>query len=126
MTGTMVETIGKVEIESIFIKEIECIRFTFNGLLTNKDAIKATEIWSEMFALRKNKKVLLIFNCLNMKDYEPLARATWQKTLSLLKPQIGGIWVVSNSKLITAGATIMGVFTSFSIKTVDSEEKILL
>jgi len=47
-----------------------------------------------------------------------------KKTIVELSGQIENIWVVTTSKLIMAGAKIMSMFTSFSIKTVSTEDKV--
>ncbi|WKN33391.1 hypothetical protein PZB74_08595 [Porifericola rhodea] len=98
--------------------------FTFQGILTAKEATKAITEWKKLFEEKKNEKFTLIFHALEMTDYEPLARTSWQKTIVELSGQIENIWVVTTSKLIMAGAKIMSMFTSFSIKTVSTEDKV--
>jgi len=61
-----------------------------------------------------------------MDDYEPLARTIWQNTINELKSQIRSMWVVTDSPIIATGAIIMSLFTSFKIKTVSSEEDIVV
>ncbi|MEQ9441601.1 MAG: hypothetical protein RIG62_21335 [Cyclobacteriaceae bacterium] len=113
-------------VEWVQINNTDCLKFTFNDVLTHKEALIASEEWKKAFQNNTAKKFMVIFDAKAMKDYEPMARSIWQKTISELKKQIDSIWVITDSKIIAAGAKIMGVFTSFSIKTVDSEEKITL
>lgn len=113
-------------VEWVQINNTDCLKFTFNDVLTHKEALIASEEWKKVFQNKTTEKFIVIFDANEMKDYEPMARSLWQKTISDLKSQIDSIWVITDSKIIAAGAKIMGVFTSFSIKTVDSEEKITL
>lgn len=106
------------------IRKKEFLKFTFTGTLSHHDAAKASGTWAEIFRDRSTLKMNVIFNCTDMKDYDPFARITWQKTISDLKGQINEIWVISDSKIIRAGAAIMGMFTSFNLRTVNSEDKI--
>jgi hypothetical protein len=110
-------------IEEIKINNRECLRFNFSGVLKQKDAVQVCSEWKTISQTTK-KKYVIIFNATKMVDYEPMTRNSFQSTMSELKSQIDQIWVVSESKLIRGGAAIMGMFTSFSIKAVDSEEHI--
>ena len=103
-----------------------CLRFTFKGTFRESEALVAVKEWKEHFASMKGEKILLIWQCLGMKGYEPMARSLWQTAIKELKPQIECIWLVTDSHVIQAGAAIMSLFTSFPIKTVKTEEKILL
>lgn len=114
------------KIEWIQIDGVECIKFTFKDVFTHKEAVIASEEWKKSFSEKANQKVPVIFDAIEMKDYEALSRSVWQKTMTELKNQIDGIWLVTDSKIIAAGAKIMGVFTSFTIKTVSTADKINL
>ena len=56
-----------------------------------------------------------------MKCYESGARKKWTNALFEMKPQIGTIWLISDSALIRMGATVMGMATSLNIRTVGCE-----
>ena len=112
------------EIEWCQISDKECLKFTFQGTLTEINALDAIAQWKEMFSTRKDEKVIIIWQCLKMESYEPMARILWQNTLKELKNQIDTIWLVSDSIIIKAGAKIMSFFTTLNLKIVNSEEKI--
>jgi hypothetical protein len=120
----MTATENRVAISRIAIGQKEFFKFTFNGLLTHKAAKEAATVWREAFQLLGNTKTNIVFDCLHMTNYEPMARSLWQSLMLEHKRQINEIWVLTDSKLIQAGAAIMGVFTSFNIKTASSEEKL--
>jgi hypothetical protein len=119
-----VETHNALSIEWVIIKGIRCLKFTFSGLLSCQTATRKVEEWRRVFDAEAGTKVTLVFDCKEMTDYEPFARIVFQKAIAELKPQINGIWVISTSKVIIAGAAIMGLFASFPIKTVASTELI--
>ncbi len=100
------------------------LRFMFTDVLKKSDAQEACQEWKDTFRQMNGENFHLIFNAISMKDYEPMARMIWQKTIGELKPQIASIWVVTNSKLIATGAKLMGLFTSFNIQVVNNEDKI--
>lgn len=107
------------------IKGKEVLNFTFRGTLTHQEAEIAIKIWKEMFQLKPNKQVI-VWECKEMKGYEPMARAVWQDAIKELKGQIDKIWLISDSAIIIAGGKIMSLFTSFDIKPVRSEEDIIV
>lgn len=100
------------------------LRFTFGEKLTEKDAEQAIVLWKEAFQKKKNDKVNLIWDCTNMKAYESGARKKWTNALFELKPQIGTIWLISESPLIRMGASVMGMATSLNIRTLGATEDI--
>ena len=120
----MTEIQESVVIEQTQINDKDCIKFTFQGLFTKEDALMASKEWKEIAS--SGKKFIVIFHAKEMAGYEPMARAIWQKMIVELKSQIENIWLITDSKLIAAGAAIMSMFTSFTIKTVNSEEKIVV
>jgi len=119
MQDVAIESISWVRVDGR-----ESLQIDFHGVLTNQEALRLSAEWKAQFAARGGQKFNVIFNCLAMKDYEPMARFTWQKTIGDLKNQIGGICVVTENRLIAAGAGIIGLFTSFKIRTVNTLTKI--
>ncbi len=90
----------------------------FNGEFTHEAAKKLATQWRSDFSLKANTtSTTVIFDATHMKNYEPMARAEWQKVMKDLKSKINEIWVVSDSQIILAGAKLLGIFTSFKIKT---------
>jgi hypothetical protein len=104
----------------------DCLKFTFKGKFMDQDAAGATEKWRQAFASRKQEKIILIWDCLDMQDYDQHARTLWQNTCKELKDQISIIWVMTNSILIRMGASVISVFTSLKIKVVSSEKDIII
>lgn len=102
----------------------ECLKFTFTGKFSQADAGPALEKWRQAFSARPGEKITLIWDCLNMEDYDHEARTVWQNACKELKDQIDVIWVITNSLLIRMGASVISVFTSLKIKVVGTEEEI--
>ncbi len=111
-------------IEWAQINNLECLKFTFEDTFTEYDALNAISTWKTIFDQIKGKKVILVWHCLKMTGYDPMARVLWQKTIKELKDRIDKIWLITDSAIIQAGATIISIFTSFHIKVVKSEDKI--
>lgn len=104
----------------------DCLKFTFKGKFSDQDAVAATEKWRQIFANKKQQKVILIWDCLDMHDYDQQARTLWQVACKEMKDQIEIIWVLTNSILIRMGASVISVFTSLKIKVVSSEKDLII
>lgn len=106
-------------------KGTNCLKFTFGERLTEREADFAILKWKHLFRMNKDKCINLIWDCTRMKHYESGARQKWTNTLFELKPQIGSIWLISESTLIRMGASVMGMATSLQIKAVTSEAEVI-
>ena len=115
---------NNTKLEWVQKHEADFFKITFQEMFTRNNAQQASEEWIKQFKSKEPLKFHVIFDAKNLDDYEPTARSIWQRTISTLKNQILDITVITDSKVIAAGAKIMGVFTSFKINTVDCEEKI--
>ncbi len=105
------------------IRDKEYLYFTFEGTLKEGDALQGVIKWRELAGLKQGKKEL-IWNCLKMTGYEPMARNTWQKAIKEHRESIELIWLITDSMLIQAGAKIMSLFTPYSFKIIKSEAEI--
>ena len=115
-----------LEIELYNLKNEDCLKFTFTGNFKGEDAISGVEEWKMLFKPIEEEKTPLIWDCLEMTGFESKARTTWQHAMKELKDKIDTIWLITNSKIIKAGAKLMSAFTKFNIKVVKSEEEIVL
>lgn len=104
----------------------DCLKFTFSGKFSDSDAAASTEKWRQIFSTKKQEKIILIWDCLEMHDYDQHARTLWQNACKEMKDQIEIIWVMTNSLLIRMGASVISVFTSLKIKVVSSEKDIVI
>lgn len=111
------------EIEWRKINNKVYLYFTFAGMFTEEDATYGVIKWRELMGSDLSKREL-IWNCLKMKGYMPVARNIWQKAIGEHKSKIGIIWLITTSGLIHAGAKIMSLFTPFNFKVVKTEEEI--
>lgn len=104
----------------------KCLKFIFNDKLNEQDAVSAIERWRKSFKSYPGEKIVLIWDCLNMKGYKSGVRNHCQSALKEMKGQIGSIWLITNSGFIRMGASVMSVFASYPIKVVNSENDIVL
>ncbi len=113
---------GNLELTQIQSKT--AIIFHFEGILTQQKAHEFIKQWQIIFLGNESNKMVVIFDAINMSDYQPMARTLFQKSINELKSQIDSIWVISNSKIVKAGAAIMSIFSSFPITTIASLDDI--
>lgn len=113
------------DIELCHTNEVGCLKFKFNQHFQAEDARYAVEEWNDLFESAKDSKINIIWDCLDMKSYEPKALSTWQQALKRMKKRINHIWLITDSKKLKTGAMLMSTFSSLKIKVVKSEDMIL-
>ena len=118
--------IKSLNTELFFIENEECLKFTFNGNFNGQDAIDGIEVWKELFESAQGESAVIIWDCLKMTGYETKARKAWQRAIKDLKNQIECVWLITDSKIIRAGAKLMNAFTSFKLNVVKSTENIVI
>lgn len=120
----MSEVISSKKIELLNINNTKCIRINFNGLLKYEHSLAICNEWKKIALQNKNIHYNLILNAKDMSNYDPLARATFQKTLTEFKDSIQKIWLITDSKIISGGASLINITTSMPIHMVSSENEI--
>ncbi len=103
----------------------QCLHFTFKETFTYDEAEDFIAGWKQHFSLKKHKKVVVVWELLEMDSYETEARTMLQQAIKDLKDNIEGIWLLTDSILIQAEAEIISFYTSFKIHLVKSEEELL-
>jgi hypothetical protein len=112
----------RLPVEEILINSKRFIRLNFEAKLSALQAQEICDKLKKIYKINENNKQTMIFNSLEMQDYEPKARVIFQETLRELKSQIDMIWLISDSKIIVGGAAIMSLLTKIKIQTVKSED----
>lgn len=102
-----------------------CLKFTFKGFFSGHEATNATSQWGEALSSKPRERIIHIWDCLEMDDYDQEAKKIWIENCKKFRVQIDSIWLISNSLLINMGARIISLVTYLDIKTVKSEEDIL-
>lgn len=100
------------------------LTFRFPNYLTEHDARTVIGQWKQLFEKYQDKPFILIWECSEMKDYDPAARARWQECMKELKARFQLVYLVSASKMVKAGAVLMSTFSPYSLKNVNSLEEI--
>ena len=118
--------IKSLNTELFYVENEECLKFTFNGNFKGQDAIEGIEVWKELFASAQGESAVIIWDCLEMTGFETKARKAWQRAIHDLKSQIECVWLITDSKIIRAGAKLMNTFTSFKLNVVKSTENIII
>lgn len=102
----------------------KCLYFQFGQNFCQQDATDAVQKWQHLFDTAPQEKHIIIWDCLDMKNYDLSSRAIWQRSLKAMKSQIESIWLISHSLAIRRGARLMSLFTSYDIHSVGSENEI--
>jgi hypothetical protein len=109
-----------VNIEFKTIAGKECLFFKFGEHLTDLAAKTAVVKWKNEFNKYPEKKIRLVWECLEMKGYDKEARTIWQGMMSEYKNRIDCIYVITRSSLISAGAHFMGIFVGIKMTGITS------
>jgi len=112
------------EVELVDFRGDSCLKFTFRGHLTSEDAELGVKEWRDFFNSTGGEKVVVIWDSTQMTGFDNKARIIWQHAIKEMKSQIECVWLITDSKVIKAGAKLMSLFTSFCLKVVDSSDKI--
>jgi len=108
---------AKVRVQSITLRNKNFLCFSFNGHLTEEEAIQAISTWKESTRLLKPGAVVdLIYDCTAMTGFDSQARRKWQDSMTELKSKSGIIWIVSTNVFILTAAKTMGLLTGYHIK----------
>ena len=73
-----------------------------------------------------DNSIILIWDCRKMKGYDSDARVKWTDAIKEMKAQIETIWLIADSSLIKMGAALMGMVASINIKTIRSEDEMII
>lgn len=117
-------TLNKVNIEWVSRLDQECLKFTFKGIFTRKVAQTTINQWKAYFNFHKDSQIVLIWDCSNLTGFESLAGVAWQKAMREMADQISSVFLISESKLICTGVSLMSMLTRFKIKPLSSEAEI--
>lgn len=117
---------NSVSLEWKNINEVEVLFFRFNGKLTKDNAIVAIAEWEKIFDLLPNQKIILAWDCLNLQDYDPMARVLWQNAIKKMRNQVKLVYLITESRIISLGGKMMNLITPFSMIVIKSEEEIYL
>ena len=101
------------------------LKFTFKGNFSEHEATNATPQWREALSSKPHERIIHIWDCLEMDDFDQGAKKVWIENCKKFQVQIDIIWLISNSLLINMGAKIISLVTYLDIKTVKSEADIL-
>lgn len=112
------------ELKQVHLAGKNLLRFTFHGILNQKTARSLCDQWKSFCLQQPDRKFIIVFNALCMENYEPQARIAFQQCMKELNKQIDKIWVVTESKIVLGGASIMSLIVGLPIKAVRSEEQI--
>ena len=111
-------------IEWVYKSGVLCLKFTFTEDFSENDAKNASIQWQEALAARPHERIIHIWDCLEMTDYDQEAKKIWIEKCKALRLQIDTIWLISDSLLINMGARIISLMTYLDIRVVQSEQKI--
>lgn len=101
-----------------------CLKFTFKGFFNGHEATNATPQWREALSSKNHERIVHIWDCLEMNDYDQEAKKIWIENCQKFRGQIDTIWLINNSLLISMGAKIISLVSYLEIKTVKSEADI--
>jgi hypothetical protein len=122
----MTEVLFSNEIEQFTLHNKKCLKSEFHGVLKYELTRAVCSEWKKIALQNTTNQYNKIINARGLSNYEPMARSIFQNTLKELKGNIEKIWLITDSKIITGGASIMNMFTSVPIKVVSSENEIVL
>lgn len=107
------------------IKNKKCIIVTFEGYLRAEDTQKAVARTIKFLEEHPDEKLVLVWNCIGMTDYETESRKILQKAGADYKDYMEKAYGIVRSPIIQAAGEIISFFTPVKIKIVNSYEKMV-
>lgn len=114
----------KTEMEWKTIAGKEYLYFKFGVFLLASHAKEMTAQWKTELEKNPGRKVSIIWDCLEMKDYDNQARVVWQQAINETKDRIDAMWVITNNIFINIGANIIGAIDGVRINAVRGMDEI--
>lgn len=93
--------------------KLPALRFVFKGTVTEEDYLRATVAWKEAAQRLEQVKYDLIWDCLQMRDYEMAARRECVRKLQVQSNRIEHVIVISDNYVITSTSEKMLNLFSF-------------
>lgn len=97
------------------------IEFVFGEKLDRVGAERAILAWKAILDQHPGRSFLLVWDCTQMKDYDHGARSSWQLAMKKNFDRIELIYLISDSKVIQLGASLITMFTKHRIKSVNKK-----
>lgn len=107
------------------INNKKCIIVTYEGFLKAEDTEKAVERTIKLLNEHPGEKLVLVWNCLAITDYESEGRRILQKAGTDYKDSLEKVYCIVSSPIIQAAGEIISFFTPVKIKIVNSYEKMV-
>lgn len=85
-----------------------CLHFKFKGKFTKDASIAACHAWGcEFDKMETSEKFVLLWDCLDMNDFEIAAKNQWQEHMKSYHDRIELVIVVSDNILIRGAARLI-------------------
>lgn len=107
------------------INDKKCIIVTYEGYLKAEDTESAVERTIKFLEENPGEKLVLVWNCLKITNYEATARKILQKAGADYKDSLEIVYAIVTSPIIIAATEIISFFSPVTIKTVNSYDKLV-
>lgn len=107
------------------INNKKCIIVTYEGYLKPEETEVAVGQTIKLLEENPGEKLVLVWNCLKITDYDPLCRKILQKAGADYKDSLEIVYAIVTSPLIIAATEIISFFSPVKIKTVTSYKKLI-
>lgn len=107
------------------INNKKCIIVKYKGYLKAEDTERAVERTIKFLNENPNEKIVLVWNCLDISDYEATSRKILQKAAADYIDSLAIVYAIVTSPIVIAATEIISFFSPTKIKTVSSYEELL-
>ncbi|MCU0430902.1 MAG: hypothetical protein MUF42_13135 [Cytophagaceae bacterium] len=105
-------------------EQLPVAHMLFDGVFTLEQARKVSEEWESQVKAFPGKKWIMVWDCQQMTNYEPLARGLFQRMLLDNKKSVQHIFLITDSMIIKAGAKLLSMFTGLQLSIHASQEEV--
>lgn len=107
-----------VKMEWFEEQQVRYGKFTFTNESTDQSNENVILDWKQKFAKQPKEKFILVWDCIELDDYESTCRMLLQETVQQTIHQIDRMWIISNPEITKAVPYLINFFEGINFKMI--------
>lgn len=95
------------------------LKYHFDGILSSEKILDNIHEMKATLAQHKAQTFNVVWDCMDVDDYEISIREPWQKALKIAEDQLEQLIIITDSPLLENYAALMSMVTNLNIEVVN-------
>ncbi len=95
------------------------LKYHFDGILSSEKIMDNIQEMKATLAQNRTQKFNVIWDCMDVDDYEISIREPWQKALKIAEDQLEQLIIITDSPMLENYAALMSMVTNLDIEVVN-------